>query len=468
MNMRSRAACWPGRARALGAMNDGAPAPDLSPRAPRPDRTGADGRPMKRAFGPWAERLWPLLARMRGLRGTWADPFRHSAERREDRGALLALYEGDLARLRAGSVDPTTARALVDWARCGAGFGPIRAAGAARARGGPMPRWPGPCRCRSRRNRRDLSPARHWPSQACHPALRQSRRAFARGPAMPGDVGRDLTYASGASTPRARTMIRAIEAATGRHRLIRRAAGYQADLARGAPFLGRDGRRGGRPAAAASSRQSGPDPRPRGPRPCRQPPIRHPRWADARPYPGGRRGSDFRILANAVFARAPDLQDTVLPIDFGGTLAARQTNLPRAPRAQAWVEGGGALGVFPGGTVSTAPHPRGAGRPTPAWRTFTAKVIQRSGATVVPVWFDGENSRLFQMASHLHATLRLGLLLREFPRGWTARCRRVIGAPILPDQIAARAGGRAGADGFPAPKHVCLVPKAHRPHGTGP
>ncbi len=41
-------------------------------------------------------------------------------------------------------------------------------------------------------------------------------------------------------------------------------------------------------------------------------------------------------------------------------------------------------------------------------------MIARSDATVVPVYFDGANSRLFQLASHLHNTLRMGLLIREF------------------------------------------------------
>ena len=49
----------------------------------------------------------------------------------------------------------------------------------------------------------------------------------------------------------------------------------------------------------------------------------------------------------------------------------------------------------------------------PGWRNFTAKMIARSGATVVPVHFTGQNSRLFQLASHLHPTLRLGLLIKE-------------------------------------------------------
>jgi putative hemolysin len=44
----------------------------------------------------------------------------------------------------------------------------------------------------------------------------------------------------------------------------------------------------------------------------------------------------------------------------------------------------------------------------PGWRGFTAKMIAKSDATVVPVFFEGPHSRLFQVASHLHYTLRMG------------------------------------------------------------
>ena len=43
-------------------------------------------------------------------------------------------------------------------------------------------------------------------------------------------------------------------------------------------------------------------------------------------------------------------------------------------------------------------------------------MIAKSGATVVPMFFEGHTSRLFQVASHMHNTLRLGLLIKEFKK----------------------------------------------------
>jgi indolepyruvate ferredoxin oxidoreductase len=94
----------------------------------------AAGRPRKRAFGPWVLPLFRLLARLRRLRGTWADPFAHSAERRMER-RLVAEYEADMAEvfalLRPDTLE--TARALAELPLSIRGFGPVKAANAARA-----------------------------------------------------------------------------------------------------------------------------------------------------------------------------------------------------------------------------------------------------------------------------------------------------------------------------------------------
>ena len=63
-------------------------------------------------------------------------------------------------------------------------------------------------------------------------------------------------------------------------------------------------------------------------------------------------------------------------------------------------------------------------------------MITKSNATVVPVFFDGQNSRLFQLASHIHYNLRVALLLKEFRRRTDKPVEIAIGAPISPATIA--------------------------------
>ena len=148
---------------------------------------------------------------------------------------------------------------------------------------------------------------------------------------------------------------------------------------------------------------------------------------------------DFRILANRVFRRARELDEVVLPISFDDDKTAMRTNLETRRIGLDYLRAGGCIGVFPGGTVSTALRPFG--RPMdPGWRRFTAKLIAKSGATVVPVYFDGHNSRLFQLASHIHANLRLALLINEFRVRVGGSVPVVIGNPLPPGDLAALAG----------------------------
>lgn len=148
---------------------------------------------------------------------------------------------------------------------------------------------------------------------------------------------------------------------------------------------------------------------------------------------------DFRIMAHSAFQAAPEVACHILPIDFAGTRAAEKANLETRANAIAYLRAGGAIGIFPGGTVSTAQRPFQ--RPTdPQWRLFSARMIQRSGATVVPIWFDGANSRLFQFASHFNYTLRMALLIREFKARVNRPVRLAIGRPIGHDTLARFAG----------------------------
>ena len=65
----------------------------------RPDPVS--GRIRKRVYGPWMGVAFRVLARMRGLRGTWLDPFGHTAERRMER-RLVSEFEATVADLLEG------------------------------------------------------------------------------------------------------------------------------------------------------------------------------------------------------------------------------------------------------------------------------------------------------------------------------------------------------------------------------
>ena len=246
-------------------------------------------------------------------------------------------------------------------------------------------------------------------------------------------IARDISYAYSAQTKGGRAMIRTMENLTGRVGLIKRARGYEREVSQGRDFweviverygLSLDIIGGSLDAIPRSG------------------PLvmiaNHPYGILDGLMMGhilSRTRGDFRILAHKVFRKAEDLNRVILPISFDETREAVALNLATRKTALDYLGHGCAIGIFPGGTVSTAAKPLS--RPLdPGWRGFTARMIAKSAATVVPVYFDGHNSRLFQIASHLHYTLRMSLLLKEFKARVDSPVRVVIGAPIARAELA--------------------------------
>jgi indolepyruvate ferredoxin oxidoreductase len=89
----------------------------------------ATGRPAKRRFGPWIFTALGLLAKMKGLRGSWADPFGRTAERRAER-AMIADYFRTITQLCDGlaQADLKCAIALAELPDMVRGFGPVKEA----------------------------------------------------------------------------------------------------------------------------------------------------------------------------------------------------------------------------------------------------------------------------------------------------------------------------------------------------
>lgn len=266
---------------------------------------------------------------------------------------------------------------------------------------------------------------------------------------------REISYASSAKTRGGRTLIRVVENATGRISLIRRADGYEHEVAAGRDFWAVLAERYGLSLdVIAGSLASIP----------REGPLilvaNHPFGILDGLMMGhilSTMRGDFRILAHRVFRKARELDRIILPIAFDETREAVAQNLETRKIALDYLAGGGAIGVFPGGTVSTAQRPFGQAL-DPGWRAFTARMIARSDATVVPVYFDGANSRLFQVASHLHQTLRVALLIKEFRRRLDEPVRVAVGEPIPNAEIEAHRGDTRAMMDFLRQRTYALSP----------
>ncbi|WP_299148461.1 lysophospholipid acyltransferase family protein [uncultured Tateyamaria sp.] len=246
-------------------------------------------------------------------------------------------------------------------------------------------------------------------------------------PSRQRQITREISYSHSAETKGGRALIRLMENTTGRLRLIKRAQGYEDEVAAGRDFWAVMVERYGLSLdVVGGSLDNIP----------RDKPLiliaNHPYGILDGLIMGhilSMVRGDFRIMANSVFKKAEELNRVLLPISFDDTRAAMALNMATRKESLRYLGTGGAIGIFPGGTVSTAAKPFS--RPMdPGWRSFTARMVAKSQATVVPLYFDGHTSRLFQIASHTHNTLRLGLLIKEFKKRVDTPVRVVIGDPI--------------------------------------
>lgn len=146
--------------------------------------------------------------------------------------------------------------------------------------------------------------------------------------------------------------------------------------------------------------------------------------------------ADARLLVNRALGRIPEVGRASFLVDPFGHASAAPANAAALRAAMRWLGNGRALGTFPAGEVAHVRAPHGGTIDSP-WSPMMARLAQRTSAAVVPVFFEGGNSRFFTAAGWLHPRLRTALLVRELleRRGATIAVR--IGKPISPLRLRA-------------------------------
>jgi len=126
---------------------------------------------------------------------------------------------------------------------------------------------------------------------------------------------------------------------------------------------------------------------------------------------------DYQIITHQVLRQAPAVMHQILPIDFDTTEEALKTNMLTRKAAVKQVQDGGALVLFPAGAISHASNIVGKAEDA-EWKTFAARLASIEDTTILPVFFEGQNSLSFMLAKKLSQTLGYSLMFREI-------CRRI-------------------------------------------
>lgn len=139
--------------------------------------------------------------------------------------------------------------------------------------------------------------------------------------------------------------------------------------------------------------------------------------------------SDLRILANYLLKRLDGIGETIIAVDPFNAPGSARRNLNGLKTALGWLKTGGALAVFPAGEVASFQWKKGRVADA-AWSPHVAAIVRRTRAAVLPVFFPGRNSLLFQFLGLLHPRLRTALLARELMNKTGRRLRLFVGRAI--------------------------------------
>ena len=138
---------------------------------------------------------------------------------------------------------------------------------------------------------------------------------------------------------------------------------------------------------------------------------------------------DYKIITHQVLRQAPAVMDKILPIDFAETETALATNLETRREAHKHLKNDGAVIIFPAGGISLAPNLIGPAFDS-EWKTFAAKLAQTKDTTIVPFFFDGRNSIVYQAARRVSVTLGYSLMFREICKQMNRQVKLTVRTPI--------------------------------------
>lgn len=141
------------------------------------------------------------------------------------------------------------------------------------------------------------------------------------------------------------------------------------------------------------------------------------------------RPNDFKILANYILSCYPEMLPNLILVDPFDSEESKRRNLRGIREAISWLRGGHVLGTFPAGEVAHLEWGKSE-VVDPPWSTTVGRLIRRTEATVVPIYFDGINGALFHLAGLVHPLLRTALIPREMVKRQGVELKVHVGQPV--------------------------------------
>ncbi len=140
---------------------------------------------------------------------------------------------------------------------------------------------------------------------------------------------------------------------------------------------------------------------------------------------------DFKVMANFLLQHVEPIKDYFIAVNPFESRREAYSNVSGLKAVRQHLENGGGLGIFPAGEVSTY-HGEVNAVVDKKWGNSAIKIVRNAGVPVVPLFFDGSNSKLFHLLGMIHPNLRTLALPAEMLRKKGDSIRMRIGKPIQP------------------------------------
>ncbi|WP_285907629.1 lysophospholipid acyltransferase family protein [Pseudodesulfovibrio pelocollis] len=155
--------------------------------------------------------------------------------------------------------------------------------------------------------------------------------------------------------------------------------------------------------------------------------------------------TDIKIMANFMLGMIPEMDDLLIEVDPFGKAGSTAKNIAGLKASMRWLGKGGMLVVFPAGEVSSLKMKK-AMVADPVWSPMIGRIIRKTGAAAMPVFFEGRNSGLFQTLGLIHPRLRTVLLPHENLKHAARPIRVALGGVVESGRLSAFADDREMVD----------------------
>lgn len=143
---------------------------------------------------------------------------------------------------------------------------------------------------------------------------------------------------------------------------------------------------------------------------------------------------DFKIMANFILSHIPNLKECFFAVNPFENNPEWKSSVSGIKGAIQHIAAGNGLGVFPAGEVSRY-HGHDFPEDLP-WSTSIARIIKNAGVPVIPVFWEGQNSKFFYALDKIHTMLGTARLTRELANKHDTCFNLQIGKPIMPAEVA--------------------------------